>query len=452
MSFLRRVKNNFFHSGHDLMSDIIETKRVKLVNFIIFIGVPIFSFFVVVNYQLGFVAFAITNVVILVLFLASFFSLRYSMDFLNRAIFLVLVGMLLTHSTSLFQGGILNSGFLWFFLFPILAMILNERKVALRWIYFLLSLILGFYFYVSITGFELPYDPNYLIFVFVSVGVEAIIVSYWHQNQMRFEADLAEKKSMLEDLTVDLEQRVEDEVKKSREKDERISHQSKLAALGEMMNNIAHQWKQPLGTINIIVQNIQLANALEQDDIDIDSSLEEIANQTKLMNQTIYDFMNFSKPVSVEEAFDLNGAIQTTLDLIHPRLTAENINVNYQPGHESYEIFGRKNEFMHILMNIFSNAREALLENSIDKPWIEVSVFRDHERVVLQISDNAGGISSDDIDKVFDVYYSTKTSTGGTGLGLYMCKKIIEQGMQGSLSVSNTNMGALFELRFDILN
>ena len=212
-----------------------------------------------------------------------------------------------------------------------------------------------------------------------------------------------------------------------------LIHQSKLASMGEMLGNIAHQWRQPLTRLSYTFMNIE-----EQEDKTVRSKLvAEGTSQLEFMSQTIDDFTNFYAPSKEKESFSLAVETQKMLALIH----YEEIDISLDIKEDS-SIVNYKNEFKQVLLNLLSNASEVLKEREVLQPRIDIVIHKD----ILSIYDNAGGIQLDNIEKVFEPYFSTKES--GLGIGLYMSKMIIEKNMGGKLSVSNTPHGAKFEIIF----
>ena len=236
--------------------------------------------------------------------------------------------------------------------------------------------------------------------------------------------------------------------KELQKKDALIFQQSKLAAIGEMIGNIAHQWRQPLNSIGVTMMKLELNS-------DNDNLTKEIVNDTidkinsivSHMSKTIDDFRNFFSPTKSKSEFLIRDNIESILSLIIPQLTVHNININII-GNRDIKVFGYENELKQVLINIVSNAKDAIVNNNINVDGlIKIEIESDEENLTIKISDNAGGIPSTIIDKVFDPYFTTKFKSQGTGLGLYMSKIIIEKNMKGSLVVQNDNDGAIFTIQ-----
>ena len=223
-----------------------------------------------------------------------------------------------------------------------------------------------------------------------------------------------------------------------------LIQQNKLVSMGEMIANIAHQWRQPLNSLNLLMYKTQLyyhKGMLSEENLD-----KNIADSLLLiqeMSQTIDDFRNFFKPNRVLENFPLHEVIYKAYTIIHSRLETNHIKCNINI-HKEHFINGYKNELFQVILNLLNNSVDALCSKKIQKPLIEISVKEKDQKIVLEIVDNAKGIPKEIIDKIFDPYFTTKDK--GTGLGLYMSKIIIESHMKGRLSLKNTKEGSLFTI------
>ena len=250
------------------------------------------------------------------------------------------------------------------------------------------------------------------------------------------------------ELSKTLDDRVKQEIEKNRQKEQLLIHQSKMAGMGEMIGNIAHQWRQPLNALGLGVQKIKML-------YDADMLTEEKFNQSvkksnmliKKMSETIDDFRNFFKVDKEKQNFRLEDAIDDTLELLDASLKINNIEVIVLHQDDDINIFGYKNELEQVLLNIVSNAKDALMENNIQNSKIEIKTLKLDDDILVNISDNAGGIPEDIIDRIFDPYFTTKEQGKGTGVGLYMSRTIIETNMNGSLSASNSENGAIFSIK-----
>lgn len=233
-------------------------------------------------------------------------------------------------------------------------------------------------------------------------------------------------------------------VEELRRQEQLLIRQGRLAAMGEMIANIAHQWRQPLNTLGLIIQ--EMPTYYDQGLFSreyLHSSVSRSMQVINYMSQTIDGFRNFFGPDKERQRFFAAQLLEQTLSILQASFAAAKIELEVETDPEA-EIFGIPNEFSQVLLNILMNAKDALLERKVAQPKIEVRLARKNGRTALCIEDNAGGIAPEIIEKVFDPYFTTKGPDKGTGIGLFMSKTIIEKNMKGSLTVCNTQKGARF--------
>ncbi len=231
-----------------------------------------------------------------------------------------------------------------------------------------------------------------------------------------------------------------------RDKEQALIDQSRQAAMGAMIDNIAHQWRQPLNSLGITIQKLLLYR--DRGEIDQHQLRQSVGNSMDLirhMSQTIDDFRDFFRPNREKTEFDARASIGKTLSLLAATFEAQHIEVAFEEG-ENVELLGYPNEFAQALINIIINAKDELLVREVVEPRIEISLRKEGAKAVIQVADNAGGIPEEIMDKIFDPYFTTKGAQGGTGLGLPMSRTIIEKNMGGRLSVRNGPTGAEFRI------
>jgi signal transduction histidine kinase len=250
---------------------------------------------------------------------------------------------------------------------------------------------------------------------------------------------------------IELQSRIAKEVAKNKEQTNIMLQQSRLAQMGQILNMVAHQWRQPLN--NLLLINDLLVYKYEKKEItdaDIKEFNEESTLQIKQMSGTIDDFRDFFHPRKVKVEFLLNDVIEHLLLIMHPIFKASEIKLIFKEDKDIY-LYGYSNELAQAILNILYNAKDALIEHkTIEERTIEIELIKNNNRIILTITDNAGGISEDVILYIFDPYFSTKENKSGTGLGLYMSKMIIEKHMGGKLSIHNSSKGATFTIAFQV--
>ncbi|KAB7887895.1 ATP-binding protein [Poseidonibacter ostreae] len=255
---------------------------------------------------------------------------------------------------------------------------------------------------------------------------------------------LEEKSIELKELNENLEHRVINEISKRQRQEDLLIQQSKLASMGEMIGNIAHQWRQPLNALGLVIQNIQLTYMMgDLDDKFVEKSVEKANLLTSTMSKTIDDFRNFFKPNKEITEFSLDASIKNSLSLISSTFEYNGITIDYKIS-KDIKVMGFPNEFSQVILNILTNSKDALVDKKITNAKVLIEIKKSNKYACVSIKDNAGGIPLSIIEKIFEPYFTTKEEGKGTGIGLYMSKIIIEKNMNGKLFVNNTKEGAEF--------
>jgi signal transduction histidine kinase len=279
-------------------------------------------------------------------------------------------------------------------------------------------------------------------------GIEMILLSAALAERLKRLHD--EYTSKLKDHNKNLKLAVELALKKERQKDEMLIEQARLASMGEMIEQIAHQWRQPLNDIGLLNQDMYFKKHLSKlSDEDFDRIHEGIDNNIRYMSDTIDDFRNYYRSDKKKESFLLCDMLDSMLSIIGATLEHSSVKINLDIDKE-IRLFIVKNELQQVLLIILNNAKDALISNNIDKKSIEIKAYKDAKNVYILVSDNAGGIPKEIKSKIFDPYFTTKHKNQGTGIGLYMSKMIIEKNMQGRLSVENVERGASFTIKLPL--
>lgn len=275
------------------------------------------------------------------------------------------------------------------------------------------------------------------VVIIMLLGVVAFVVLHWGFDVLI---------RRIEELNATLEKRVEEEIGKRMEKEQLLVHQSKLASMGEMIGNIAHQWRQPLTQLNTILIAIELF--YERGKLTpsiLQEKIQEAQGQIDFMSNTVDDFRHFFAPQKQKERFNLSDTITNALALVQSSLANNTITCTYTKEKDLF-VKGYSNEVAQVLLNLISNAKDVLLERNIQNPHIHISLMEKEGFVAIEVSDNGSGVHIVPIEKIFEPYVSTKHASMGTGIGLYMSKIIIEKNSHGHLHVKNTPSGACFTI------
>ncbi len=240
---------------------------------------------------------------------------------------------------------------------------------------------------------------------------------------------------------------LEEELVLSQEKDKTLLHQSKLAQMGEMISMIAHQWRQPLTAISSSAGDLSMKVMLDNFEKEyFIQKLERIDNFSQHLSSTIDDFRNFYKTDKQKESLAYSEVVKGAFAIIATSLEYKRIKLISEFTCKT-PIYVHANELKQVILNLIKNAEDALLEKKIENPYIKIRTYDEEKYSCCEISDNAGGIPQNIMQKIFEPYFSTKTQKDGIGLGLYMSKMIIEENCKGFLQIRNDAEGAVFDIK-----
>lgn len=357
------------------------------------------------------------------------------------------------------------------FIYPIPAILLRSYKTALVWIAVFNILILTARF-IGHTELELrPYELFQLLLIqtiiilllgyyVYSIKLSSIRLKYETQKLAKLASTLEEK---VEERTAELknahwkldqykerlEKRVQEEMENVSQKEALLKEQSRLAAMGEMVDAIAHQWKQPLNAISMAAdlirctpQELSLQKAEE-----INEMSETIHHQIEHMTTTLSEFRSFFRPNKEISSFSLKACINSVRVLLKDELIKNNIEIQ-EKEQKDISILGYENEFKHLLLNLINNSKDAFNENRIEKRVIAIGYNETPHHIIVQIVDNAGGIPEHIMADIFKPNVTTKGDRKGTGIGLYMSFQIAQK-HHGKLTAQNTKDGARFTLSIE---
>ncbi|MHB8120779.1 MAG: sensor histidine kinase [Desulfuromonadaceae bacterium] len=294
-------------------------------------------------------------------------------------------------------------------------------------------------------------DENSLCFLQIEAiafgsGDECRVAAIDITGRRNAENELANKQKELEALNSSLVVRIAQDVDDLRQKDKMLILQDRRAAMGEMIGNIAHQWRQPLNVLGLYLQELALAYDTARFDKEyLEASVDNSMKLIMHMSRTIDDFRNFFRDDKEKVSFSVDETIKKTLALIESSFKDQQIHIEYH-SEAAQSVYGYPNEYAQVLLNILMNARDALTGDNSHESRISIRAFHDDGRSVVTITDNAGGIDDTIIHKIFDPYFTTKGPDRGTGIGLFMSKSIIKKNMGGKLSVHNSENGAEFRI------
>ena len=308
---------------------------------------------------------------------------------------------------------------------------------------------------------ELKNTSNTIIIISITITIILILfltsISRKIQNMLtNYEKEIALKTENLKELNESLESQVKDQVLKIREKEDMLNQQSRLAAMGEMIGNIAHQWRQPLSAISTAASGTKMQDEMGiLEKKDLHKSFDTIVENTQILSQTIDDFRNFFKRDKSKTYFKIDKTIEKVLSLLEAAFKNKEIKIiNNVP---SFEIYNLENEFTQAVLNIINNAKDALEEKDVKNKYLFIDAKTSDTQHIITIKDNGGGIDESIINKIYEPYFTTKFKSQGTGIGLYMTRTIIVKHMKGQVNARNETFvyegieyeGAVFEIILD---
>ncbi|SFV59989.1 histidine kinase [hydrothermal vent metagenome] len=357
--------------------------------------------------------------------------------------------------------------FIWFSTIVYMIYYLFDRDEASYWIAIITIALIVLFFLdtkslsLSVTDF-LVWILNMVIILMIShwyASIEENSIKKLLHAQKKLSEEVNKKTEELkirtkelELLNQDLEKRIQEEVHKNSEQEQMLFRQARYAQMGEILNMIAHQWRQPLNAI--AMTNTGMLVGLKESQINRENLITK-AKRTdgyiQHLSQTIDDFRNFFRIDREKSDLTLSEVVHDALELLNPILNSHNIDVTIKRSC-SCTIYSYPNEVLNVTLNLLNNAKDALMQKE-DNREIIIDMSHDHASegrtfTYLEIRDNAGGIPEEIIEKIFDPYFTTKEKQGGTGLGLYMSKQIVEKHCQGKINVKNGEDGAIFKISF----
>jgi len=307
---------------------------------------------------------------------------------------------------------------IWIFTYPIILLYLQSKKYAIYWFIFILVALLiaplQSYIEVSYTMFQV----SYLSFVLIVI---AVIINFYQMKMEEAKALILQQQNLLQ-------------------------NQSKQAVMGEMISMIAHQWRQPLSTVTLSISNLQIKKLLGEEiaSKEFDTALEDISDTIVYLSDTIDDFQTYFRPNKEITKISLYDLLQKAVGFALPRLKDTEIKISVDID-KKLIIDTYVNELVQVALNIINNAIDALNISSSKDKKILIAAQEKLGQIIISIVDNADGISEDNLQRIFDPYFSTK-GKNGTGLGLYMSQMLVQKQFNGSIKVYSSGDGTEFSV------
>ncbi len=427
--------DNFFTSGWSFDNTELELRsKFQMMNIAIVLSSVGLIYGITVN-----LIREIPNLIVFELFLLSInvillFVLRYCRNSFNYVSLIITVQFTFLFLFLIYSSEPSALKHVWIYTYPIILLYLQNKKDAIYWvvitILFLLTAPLQPFVEVSYSLFQVSYIAVVLI-------VMSVIIQF-------YKLKMDEARGLIVSQQVILKKQIAELI----QKDQLLSAQSRQAVMGEMIEMIAHQWRQPLSTVTLSVSNLQVKKLLGNkiDDGELDKALEDISDTVVYLSHTIDDFQTYfhpNKDLSDVEVYEL---LQKAINFVLPRLKNTKIFIKVD-NEEDRKIYMQSyiNELIQVILNILNNAIDALIIASVKYPSIIINVEDMQDRIIIRVKDNAHGIEKENLSKIFEPYYSTK-GKNGTGLGLYMSQMIIQKQFSGKIDVTSSNLGTVFDI------
>ena len=446
---------NFINSGwHFSEDEKLEQLRFQILNISLLFANIALLIGMFYNYIANNFALVYIEIFILVFMFYIILSLRNKRSDYSQTTTLLTIIIFIFFDVLILMSKPEEMKFIWILVFTAIFIFYKGNNTGWKWVlFFCLSVVLlklQPYIDISFSWMQISY-------FFLMMFVLTTLTSFFQYTIEQNYKTIIQQKHELILFNTQLEEIIETKILESRQKDEILFQQSKMAAMGEMIGNIAHQWRQPLNTISVVAGGLKMHNELDTlNDNVFDEHLQTIHNTVQFLSQTITDFKNYFSPDKHAEDFDIKVSIINDVRLIEPSYNALGIQIFFTL--ESCLLHTYKNELSQVILNILSNAKDALLPLTEEDKYIFITSKRVDDQLIISIKDNAGGINEEIISKVFEPYFTTKHKSQGTGIGLFMTQEIIVKHLEGEIQVKNVNfeyegrefIGAQFDITLDL--
>jgi len=439
---------NILYSGNDFKyEDKFVKYKFKLINIILITAITASLSMAIV---IGFIGIDEVHSLVITLELLYcfiniflFFFLRHNKDNLNLVIYIGMITLYILQvivMINLLEDSLREA---WYFLTLIISFLLAGRKFGYVMFSIIFLTMLGYNFQPFVeTNLNIIEStiPLVLLVLIAFVMNSAEIMKEDYEDSLVDSNILLEKNiDKLNQFNINLESRIQQEIELSRKHESELFEQSKLVSMGEMIENIAHQWRQPLSVISTGATGMKIQNEYNVLTNEmIDKTCDTINNNAQYLSKTIDEFRNFIKGDRVKTIFSLTNNINSFLQLVESSLKNNNISIILNLNND-IKINGYENEFIQCFINIFNNTKDVLMDTQDEKKLIFIFTDIIKDNVIIKIKDNAKGIDSEVISRVFEPYFTTKNKSLGTGLGLHMVHSLIVDSMKGTINARNVH-------------
>jgi signal transduction histidine kinase len=423
--------DNFFTSGIVFENSELELRsKFQMVNVALVLSSFALFYGMFTNYMHGTIELIYVEIVLLCFNFILFFLLRNKRERFSLVSFMITFQFTFFFLFLIYTNKPDSLKHIWIFTYPIILLFLQHKKYAIYW--FLLTL-----FLLLIAPLQPFFHVDYSFFQVSYLGVVLVIVSVIMNF---YQAKMQEAR----DLVIKQQEKLQEQLADLKQKEKLLSLQSKQAVMGEMISMIAHQWRQPLSTVTLSISNLQIKRLLgtELTEDELDNALENISDTVVYLSETIDDFQTYFHPNKERTKIEIHELLDKAVHFVTPRLKNTKIEIKIN-NEDELLIETYMNEFIQVALNILNNAVDILIEENTPNPSIEIDIKSDEKYFEIFFKDNASGISQENINKIFDPYFSTK-GKNGTGLGLYMSQMIVQKQFLGNIRIESSAKGSVF--------
>jgi signal transduction histidine kinase len=427
------LAKGFFTSGWDFSEDERYLKsKFQMMNIAIVLSSTAVFYGFVLNYFKNNYSLALFEFSLFLANIALWYLLRRSKksyDFVSIAVTAQFTFLLIL---LIYVSSADDMKHTWYFTYPIIILYFKNEKYAIPWFVFLIFMLLIAPFQPFV---ETQYSFFQLFYLSFVLTIVSIIVYFYKVKMDEATRIISTQEEILSKKVEELTQ-----------KDKMLSVQSKQAVMGEMISMIAHQWRQPLSTVTLSISNLQVKKLLGDSPSyeDVEKVLENISNTVVYLSDTIDDFQTYFRPDKEISSVNINDLIEKSIAFVEPRLKKTEIEIKFFTQSKII-VQTYANEVIQVLLNIINNAVDELMEREVKYPKITINIFNREKEVAISIADNAGGIKEENLESIFEPYFSTK-GKNGTGLGLYMSQMIMQKQFHTKIEVKSTNYGSIFTI------
>jgi signal transduction histidine kinase len=440
---------NFAIVHPDYETPGIEKTRITFLNLLLVFAMLIIAFDLYNSVTYRFMLMAYAEIAALLILITTYLLFRRGLSITRAAYLLVGTVAFMSVFSLTVEGYGKESALFWTASLPIYIFLLLGNYHGLRVSVLIVAGILWSTANAHFAWVEPIFDFDILIQM--TLGYLAITLSVYAFEKMRSRdeqrlskalQELNRQKERIETSHRQLARKVE----KVKKQEQMLIAQSRLAAMGEMMSMIAHQWRQPLATMSLMIANYNIKAMLEAKTKDErDRILDEVSANLQYLSETVDDFQTYFKPTETTEVSSVCDLLERASEFTRSRLQYNGVTLHNNCT-TAFQIHTHGNEIVQVIINIINNAIDAIVQNKSAERWIRYETDETPEHVIVRISDTGGGIDAAVIDRIFEPYFSTK-SKNGTGLGLYMAKMIVAKHGNGQIDAENTDKGCTFTLK-----